>query len=194
MERSELTQLLTLVLQKISTAKTIETDSYAILVTLFPTIIAPALEILDNGRITKLVCQKSKRYFYLVKDPSSSLPNNPSATGGNQVRKTQMAEVINDANDSQTTHIVYGDFCWSYFFAKECLSQTETGSAPLSKYILAVKLAEALSNTGDVSGASPPGVIIVKEIDDRDFAPLLLQSRAYLSKYEDNSKPLKVHA
>jgi hypothetical protein len=57
---------------------------------------------------------------------------------------------------------------------------------------LAVKIAEALSNTDDVSGSSSsgPGVIIVKEIDDRDFAPLLLQSRAYLSKYEE-SKSVK---
>ena len=70
--------------------------------------------------------------------------------------------------------MVYGEFCFSYFFAKECLSLSESGSAALSKYILAVKIAEALSNTDDISGASPPGVIVVKEIDDRDFAPLLL--------------------
>ncbi len=82
--------------------------------------------------------------------------------------------MINDANDALNSHIVYGEFCFSYFFAKECLSLNENGSAPISKYILAVKIAEALSNTEDISGASPPGVILVKEIDDRDFAPLLL--------------------
>ena len=94
--------------------------------------------------------------------------------------------MIND--DTQNTHIIYGDFCFSYFFAKECL--TDSGSAPLSKYLLAVKIAEALSNTKDISGASPPGVILVKEIDDRDFAPLLLQSRAYMSKYEEAKAPI----
>ena len=160
------------------------------LVTMFPTIIAPALEIIDHGKITKLVCQKSRRHFYLVKDPQQQSGASSGGTSNNANQRKPNLDVISDANDAQNSHIVYGDFCFSYFFAKECLSPSENGSAPISKYILAVKLAEALSNTEDVSGASPPGVILVKEIDDRDFAPLLLQSRAYLSKYEEAKSPL----
>ena len=72
-------------------------------------------------------------------------------------------------------------FCFCYFFAKECLSPSESGSSSICKHILAVKIAEALSKE---PGA--PGVVIVKEIEDRDFAPLLLQSRAYMSKYEES--------
>ena len=137
---------MTLVLEKVSLSKTLEPDVYAMLITLFPTIIAPALEIIDSGRITKLVCQKSKRFFYLVKDPGSSSTTSGSNNqqNNNQTNNQRKIEVmIND--DSQNTHIIYGDFCFSYFFAKECLN--ESGSAPLSKYMLAVKIAEALSNT-----------------------------------------------
>ena len=68
MERSEFNSLLDLVLLKITKARTIEPEVYAFLVTLFPTIIAPTLDIIDNGRITKFVCQKSRRYFYKVKE------------------------------------------------------------------------------------------------------------------------------
>ena len=56
MDCAEINQLLSLVLKKIKSVKTIEQDVYAMLVTMFPTIIAPALEIIDHGRITKLVC------------------------------------------------------------------------------------------------------------------------------------------
>ena len=190
MDCTEILQLLSLVLNKITQAKTIEQEVYAMLVTMFPTIIAPALEIIDHGKITKLICQKSRRHFYLVKDPQQQSSGGQSSGGPSNNTRKPYLEVINDANDAQNTHLIYGDFCFSYFFAKECLSPSENGSAPISKYILAVKLAEALSNTDDISGASPPGVILVKEIDDRDFAPLLLQSRAYLSKYEEAKSPL----
>ena len=159
--------MLDLVLQKVKAVKTIEQDIYVMLVSMFPTIIAPALEIIDHGRITKLVCQKSKRHFYMIKDPGTT-NNIPQAN-----RKNESRDVV-ASDDQANTHLVYGEFCFSYFFAKECLSLSESGSAALSKYILAVKIAEALSNTEDISGASPPGVIVVKEIDDRDFAPLLL--------------------
>ena len=138
------------------------------LVSMFPTVIAPALEIIDHGRITKLVCLKSKRHFYMIKDPGST-----SSAVHQANRKNESRDVV-ASDDQANTHLVYGEFCFSYFFAKECLSLSESGSAALSKYILAVKIAEALSNTEDISGASPPGVIVVKEIDDRDFAPLLL--------------------
>jgi hypothetical protein len=72
MDRQEIGQLLDLSLLKVREQKTIDTDVYALLVTLFPTIIAPALDIIDHGRITKLVCQRSRRSFYLVKDPSGT--------------------------------------------------------------------------------------------------------------------------
>ncbi len=64
--------MLDLVLQKVKEVKTIEQDIYVMLVSMFPTIIAPALEIIDHGRITKLVCQKSKRHFYMIKDPGAN--------------------------------------------------------------------------------------------------------------------------
>ena len=70
MDRSEISQLLSLVLQRVGEAKTIEQEVYAMLVTMFPTIIGPALEIIDHGKITRLVCQKSRRHFYIVKDPN----------------------------------------------------------------------------------------------------------------------------
>ncbi len=56
MDRKELGQVLDMVLVKVRVSKTIETEVYALMVTLFPTIIAPALDIIDNGRITRLVC------------------------------------------------------------------------------------------------------------------------------------------
>ena len=56
MDSAEIGQLLDLVLQRVTQARTIEKDVYAMLVTMFPTIIAPALEIIDHGKITKLVC------------------------------------------------------------------------------------------------------------------------------------------
>ena len=147
MDRAELSELLNLVLEKIKESKTIEQDAYVMLVSMFPTIIAPALEIIDQGRITKLVCSKSRRHFYMVKDPSS----HNQVTAGNRKTESARDQVI-AGDDSSNTHLVYGEFCFSYFFAKECLSLTESGSAALSKYILSVKIAEALSNTDDVSG------------------------------------------
>jgi hypothetical protein len=57
-----------LVLEKITKAKTIEPEAYSLLVTMYPTITSAALDIIDNGRITKFQCQKSKRHFYKVKE------------------------------------------------------------------------------------------------------------------------------
>ena len=42
----------------------ISPEAYALLVTMFPNILAATLDILDNGRVTKFVCQLSKRSFY----------------------------------------------------------------------------------------------------------------------------------
>ena len=166
MDRPDLSQLLDLVLDRVSKARTLDTELYHLLVTLFPTVLAPALEILDNGRITKLVCYQSKRHFYKVKE---------------QQQTSRKSDLDGDTFD------VVNDYCFCYFYARECLSPSETGSAALCKHILAVKLAEALSN-------SDSSIVIVKEIEDRDYAPLLLQSRAYISKYEDNKQSNVVKA
>ena len=90
-------------------------------------------------------------------------------------RKT---ETIHE-QDGGNFDVIRESFCHCYFFAKECLSPQETGSACLCKHILAVKIAEALAQ-------DTVATVVVKEIEDRDFAPLMLQSRAYLSKYEES--------
>ena len=163
MERTEISALLDLVLEKIAKVKTIDTETYALLVTMFPSIIAPALDIIDNGRVTRLQCQKTKRRFHKVKESHS-------AAG----RKT---ETIHE-QDGGSFDVIRESFCHCYFFAKECLSPTEAGIASICKHILAVKIAEALTQ-------ETVATVVVKEIEDRDFAPLMLQSRAYLSKYEE---------
>ena len=53
-----------------------------------------------------------------------------------------------------------GDFCFCYFYAKQCLS--EKGSSMLCKHVLAAKLAESL-------GETYPEKLTVKEIEDMDF-------------------------
>jgi len=52
--------------------------------------------------------------------------------------------------------------------------------------VLAVKIAEALNQK---EGSVP--IVIVKEIEDRDYAPLMLQSRAYMGKYEESKGTVK---
>ena len=165
MEKSELKALLEQVLTRIRQARTIETEVYALLVTLFPTVLAPALDIIDHGRITKLVCQKSRRTFHKVKEIASKRSSTASTT----------------TTDEESTFDVLGDYCFCYFYAKECLS--DLGSACLCKHVLAVMLAEALS--GGAADSQSPTIVVTKEIEDRDYAPLLLQSRAYMGKYED---------
>ena len=70
---------------------------------------------------------------------------------------------------SSTYDVIGGEFCFCYFFARESLSPQENGSSSICKHILAVKLGEALTE-----GTSGGGVVIEKEIEDRDFAPLML--------------------
>lgn len=60
---------------------------------------------------------------------------------------------------------ILGDFCFCQFYAKECLS--EKGTAPMCKHVLATKMAEALN------------LCDVKNIEDNDFAPLLLSSKMH---------------
>ena len=69
---------------------------------------------------------------------------------------------------------VMGEMSFTYFYAKECLS--ENGGALFCKYVLATKLAEALE------------CVVTKEIEDKDFAPLMLGSRAHLGKFEDKQR------
>lgn len=54
MNRQEACSLLNVALSRISQDKCISQEVYAILVTMFPTVIAPALDILDNGKVTKI--------------------------------------------------------------------------------------------------------------------------------------------
>ena len=73
-------------------------------------------------------------------------------------------------NDSDGEHNIIGNHCFCFFFAKECLSER----AFMCKHILAAKLAEALNKE-----------IKVGEIDDVDFSPLLLGSRAHLKRFDE---------
>ena len=100
---------------------------------------AATLQILDQGKVTKFICEKSRRTFYRVKE---SKP---------QSEKTGSGAVFYD---------VIGDFCFCYFYAKQCLN--EKGSSMLCKHVLAAKLAEAL-------GEAYPEKLTVKEIEDMDF-------------------------
>jgi len=81
---------------------------------------------------------------------------------------------FNGANDSECAdmnHDVIKEMCFCYFYARECMN--ENGSALFCKHVLASKLAEAL------------GVAVIKEIEDKDYAPLLLGSKAHMNKYEE---------
>lgn len=57
----------------------------------------------------------------------------------------------------------------------------EGGSSFYCKHILASKLTEAV------------GIVIIKEIEDKDFAPLFLGSGRHLTKYEDNKRKWKFY-
>ncbi len=46
----------------------ISQKAFSMLVSMFATVINPALEILDNGKVTRFVCENSKREFYRVKE------------------------------------------------------------------------------------------------------------------------------
>jgi hypothetical protein len=47
----------------------ISTEVFAVLTSLFATILAPTLDILDHGKVTKFRCAESGRCFYRVKEP-----------------------------------------------------------------------------------------------------------------------------
>ena len=65
------------------------------------------------------------------------------------------------------------DFCFCSYTARECL--TEKGSSVMCKHVLASRLAIAMQEQG---------LLEIKTIEDNDFAPLLLNSKAHQQKYE----------
>jgi len=54
MNRIEACSVLNVALNRIQIEGNISNEIYALLVTMFPTVIAPTLEILDNGKVTKI--------------------------------------------------------------------------------------------------------------------------------------------
>ena len=70
---------------------------------------------------------------------------------------------------------ILNSFCFCQQNARECLS--EKGSSALCKHVLAARLAEALSE-------QDKDVLQLKVIEDNDFAPLLLQSKHHLQKFD----------
>jgi hypothetical protein len=56
MNKKELAVLLDNAFIQISEKKNISNDQYALLATLFPLVLNSALDILDNGKITKFIC------------------------------------------------------------------------------------------------------------------------------------------
>ena len=119
-----------------------------------------ALHILDNGKITKFVCQDSRREFYRVQYSPSQ-----SSTSDDRGERTASGDEYYD---------IIGDFCSCRFFSQQCLSAN--GNAQLCKHVLAARLAEALSERYDDR-------LMIKEIADIDFSPLLLSSKKHLAKF-----------
>ena len=52
-----------------SSAPHISMEAFAVLTSMFGVILAPSLDILDHGKVTKFVCSKSGRAFYRIKEP-----------------------------------------------------------------------------------------------------------------------------
>ena len=118
---------------------TLSESSLETLISLFPSVAYSALHIVDQGKVTKFICQQSKRVLYRVKEPQAQ-----GAQTGEAVPMATHCDVLND-------------FCFCFFFVKNCLGPQS--SAMLCKHILAVKLAEAFSQNFDEK-------LQVKEIED----------------------------
>ena len=71
---------------------------------------------------------------------------------------------------------IVGDFCFCFFYAKQCLESS--GSSLTCKHVLAAKLAAAI-------GEGHPDKLTVKEIEEQDFAPLMLASKNHLAKFDE---------
>ena len=127
-------------------------EASIVLSNMFPNILAQSLLILDQGRITKFQCQDSGRSFYRVKEP-----HNPTAMPD----KRKM--------DQPHPHFdILQNFCHCQYTARECLS--EKGSSAICKHVLASILGEAMQDQG---------LMEIKIIEDNDFSPLLLSSKAH---------------
>ena len=162
MDATETQQLLAKTLEHIrssqvgTTGSKIDQRSFAVLTAIFPTVLNASLEILDNGKVTRFVTKDARREFYRVKEVSKQ----------------------HEKNSGQVYDVV-DDFCFCYFYARECLDHK--GSSILCKHGLASHLARAL-------GESHTDKLTVKEIEDQDFATLLLSSRDFLVKHETRAK------
>ena len=139
----------------------ISSEVFAVLTSLFATILAPTLDILDHGKVTQFRCADSGRCLFRVKDPDV---------------QTQ-SDGLKRASGNPTSWDVVDDFCFCLFYAKQCLN--EKGASIFCKHVLAAKLAQALCE----SHPDKP-ILVVKEIDPQDFLPLLLASRVHLTKYD----------
>ena len=136
----------------------ISQQAYAVLASVFPTVLTAALEILDHGKVTRFVTQESRREFYRVKEAKKS-------SGAN-----------NDAGANAVYRDIVGEFCFCFFYAKQCLS--DSGASMLCKHVLAAKLASAL-------GEAHPDKLTVKEIEEQDYAPLVLSQKMHLTKFDE---------
>jgi hypothetical protein len=108
MNKAEASVLLEQVFTKIQRDKDISSELYAILLSLFPTVLSSAFEILDSGKVTKIECQDSKRFFYRVREAQSKGKNSfgSSSSGGG----------INNIPDKEELYDVKGDFCLCFFY------------------------------------------------------------------------------
>lgn len=127
-----------------SSAPHISMEAFAVLTSMFGVILAPTLDILDHGKVTKFVCSKSGRAFYRIKEPAQSSNN---------------AGDRNKSNPMPITCDTTGDFCFCTFYAKQCLN--ERGSCSICKHVLAAKLADALSQAHPLKQ-----ILVVKEIEE----------------------------
>ena len=71
------------------------------------------------------------------------------------------------------------EFCFCPFYSKQCLDKV--GSSITCQHVLAVKLAEAISE-------KIPDSIQIKQIEEQDFGPLLLEGKAQMLKFDDKQR------
>ena len=104
-----------------------------VLTNMFPNVLTHSLQILDQGKVTKFVCQNSRRSFYRVKEPAN-------------LNQNSVQKMMGQSGAGEGLPVLYfdiiGDFSFCFYYARECL--TEKGSSVICKYVLAAKLAEAM--------------------------------------------------
>lgn len=121
-----------------------------VLTSTFPTVVNSALHIIEHGKVTKFVCENSRRSFYRVQE-SHLQSQSDEHQGKAHKERTGSGAVYFD---------ILGDFCCCFFNTKQCMGQQ--GSSLFCKHVLATKLAEALSPRFEDK-------LQVKEIADLDF-------------------------